>query len=56
MCSFCFKKEGPSESRSFERPSGGSFERSQSGASQDLSGQLRAINEKLDAIIEALSE
>lgn len=56
MCSLCFKKDGPSESRSYERPYGGSSERSHGGASSDLSGQLRAINEKLDAILEALSE
>jgi len=57
LCSNCFKKEGGGEFRSesrseFRKPSFG--ERSEGNG--NISAQLKEINDKLDAIIEALEE
>ncbi len=64
MCSNCFVKEGPSDRPSFggdrpmrsERPE--RFERPDRPSAPDsnVSAQLKEINDKLDAIIEALND
>lgn len=55
LCSNCFKRDGGGESRGgdrpeFRKPAFG--ERSEGGS--NVSAQLKEINDKLDAIIEAL--
>jgi CxxC-x17-CxxC domain-containing protein len=57
LCSNCFKKEGGGEFRSesrgeFRKPAFG--ERSEGNG--NITAQLKEINDKLDAIIEALEE
>ena len=58
LCSHCFKKEGPSEDRGFggDRPTRSERPTYSAPGDGNVATQLKEINDKLDAIIEALQE
>lgn len=60
LCSFCFKKEGPSDRPSFggdrERPMRSERPTYSAPGEGNIAAQLKDINDKLDAIIDALND